>query len=348
MGAISVKLVAIVVAIIIVIAGVSAVVFMGLGGTKTVTSTTTLTQTTTVPSLTITTTTATSTSTTTATSTVTTTSITTTTSVITTTITTTITPTTTISPNITGHELFSLDWAGYVLVSDYQSPQSVITGVNGSWTVPSVSISQNSTLSYYSALWIGIGGFYDRTLIQCGTEQDSVNGQAHYSAWFEVLPQYSRTIMNFNVSPKDKIVASITLVDSTRNLWLIDLNDTNTKQAFHMNINYRSSMLSAEWIVERPTFGNQLSNLANFGSGSFSNATAVVGNKVGAIGSFPSYTIIMHDNQNNNLTNISPLTSDGLGFTVGYLPSTTLTQIMGIAVPCTAYFTQKIEKDSVF
>ena len=56
----------------------------------------------------------------------------------------------------------------------------------------------------------------------------------------------------------------------------------------------------------------------------------------------------MHDNQNNNLTNISSLTSDGLGFTVGYLPSTTLTQITRIAAPCPAYFKQKIEKDGVF
>ncbi len=355
--AISVKFVAIAVAVIIVITGVSIVMFIGLVGAKTVTatSTTTSTETTTVPYLTTTTATVTSTttitpttSTATATSTVTTTSVTTTTSLVTTTITTTVTPTTTISPNITGNEVLSLDWAGYVVVSDYQNPQSVITGVNGSWIVPSVSISQNNTLSYYSALWIGIGGFTDRTLIQCGTEQDSVNGQAQYFAWFELLPMYSRTIMNFNVSPGDKIVASITLVDPTRDLWLINLNDTTTTQAFHQNVFYRSSMLSAEWIVERPTFGNQLSNLTNFGSASFSNATAIVGNKVGAIGSFPYYVTIMHDSQNNNLTNISPLTSDGLGFTVDYLPNTTLTQITGIAVPYLAYFALESGKDDMF
>jgi hypothetical protein len=56
----------------------------------------------------------------------------------------------------------------------------------------------------------------------------------------------------------------------------------------------------------------------------------------------------MHDSQNNTLTNISPLTSDGLGFTVGYLQNTTLTQITGIAVTYLAYFTLEIGKDDMF
>jgi len=62
-------------------------------------------------------------------------------------------------------------------------------------------------------VWIGIGGSQlaalDRTLIQCGTEQDFTGGQFQYSCWYELLPQASRNIMAINTLPGDLIQASI-------------------------------------------------------------------------------------------------------------------------------------------
>jgi len=72
----------------------------------------------------------------------------------------------------------SLGWSGYVVTSDALLEQPVVTGVNGSWTVPEVALSTDDA---YSSAWIGIGGHLDSTLIQCGTEHDSVKGKTHYS-----------------------------------------------------------------------------------------------------------------------------------------------------------------------
>ena len=73
------------------------------------------------------------------------------------------------------------NWAGYVVASDLQNPQSAVVGVSGSWTVPAVT---DIGIDAFSAIWIGIGGQFDRTLIQAGTEQDFVGGQAQYSVWY--------------------------------------------------------------------------------------------------------------------------------------------------------------------
>ena len=55
------------------------------------------------------------------------------------------------------------NWAGYIVASDLQNPQSSVTSVTASWIVPTVTISSQDT---FSAVWIGIGGFFDNTPIK--------------------------------------------------------------------------------------------------------------------------------------------------------------------------------------
>jgi hypothetical protein len=88
----------------------------------------------------------------------------------------------TSSPN---QSLISLDWAGYSVASDLINPQPEVTSINASWTVPVINVSIGDS---FCATWIGVGGQFDDTLIQVGTEQDSIDGQATYSAWYELLP----------------------------------------------------------------------------------------------------------------------------------------------------------------
>ena len=83
------------------------------------------------------------------------------------------------------------NWASYIVASDHQNPQPVTTGISAEWTVPEVSpSSQNDT---FSAIWIGIGGLFsgDGTLIQVGSEQDSIAGVSDYFVWYELLPDTS-------------------------------------------------------------------------------------------------------------------------------------------------------------
>ncbi len=210
-----------------------------------------------------------------------------------------------------------LNWGGYSVANNFSSPKPVVTGVSGSWTVPQVKVSQNDT---FSAIWVGIGGFFGHTLIQTGTEQDSINGTVYYSAWYELLPSDSVTITTIEVSAGDTMKASINLVNSALNMWSIEVTDLSNGQSFSQDVFYDSSRLSAEWIVERPDVDNVVSEIADFGSITISNCTAVVNNQVGAFGYFPSVRLFMYNTEGTRLANVSNY-NDGSSFTVTYLTS---------------------------
>ncbi len=220
--------------------------------------------------------------------------------------------------------LVSLDWSGYVVVSDFSNPQSVVIGVNGSWNVPQVTVSQADK---FSAAWIGIGGYLESTLIQAGTEHDSIDGTSVYSVWYELLPNESITIDGMNVSPGDGIQASIRLVDSVTNKWSIQIADVTTNQAFTQNVFYNSSRSSAEWIVERPYVNNTLSSLADFNTVTFTGASVTMNNSAGTISNFPFSQVIMHNRQNAELVTVSRLSSRGSSFTVNYLTTPLASQL---------------------
>ena len=205
--------------------------------------------------------------------------------------------------------LVSFDWSGFGVSSNVLLPSPSVTNISGSWTVPTVTVSRFDT---FSAAWIGVGGQGDPTLIQVGSQHDSVAGQASYALWYEMLPADSVTIPMIVVSPGDRISATITLVDSNTNQWLIKISDDTTGKLFSQLFNYNSSRLTAEWIVERPTVNNQLSNLANFGSVTFNNIQATVGGKTGTLIAFPNYEIFMQDRQNRNLVTISSFSQGGI------------------------------------
>ncbi len=119
----------------------------------------------------------------------------------------TITPMPTASPSstpeaITDEAIYkSVNWAGYIATTDLQNPQPNVTAISASWTIPTIELSTDDT---FSAVWIGIGGRYDQTLIQCGTEQRIVNGRLSYSVWYELLPENIIKIRNYNVHPGDQ------------------------------------------------------------------------------------------------------------------------------------------------
>jgi hypothetical protein len=217
--------------------------------------------------------------------------------------------------NPPSQQLTSSNWSGYCVVSDLNSPQPEVTSVSASWTVPAVSVSMGDS---YSAAWVGVGGQYDRTLIQVGTEQDSMNGRATFSVWYELVPLSIVRIDSSGVSPGDKITASVSLSDRATNTWLIEINDATDGQSFSKSLIYASSMLSAEWIVEAPTLGNRVATLANFGQITFADCKATIGSETGTISSFPSNQITLNSHQNKALTTVSAFTSEGSSFTVTY------------------------------
>jgi hypothetical protein len=224
----------------------------------------------------------------------------------------------TFTSNPQGHSIASTDWAGYLVTPDLENPQEQVIGINASWTVPRIGVFSNDA---YSSAWIGIGGHSEKTLIQVGTEHDSLNGQEYYSAWYEMLPDDAIRITSMSVSPGDLITASITLVNSDTNEWAIRINDFTQDKGFYRTFIYNSSRLSAEWIVERPHVNDEITLLANFGTMTFKDSYATVGDNVGKIASFPYSQVIMTTDLGLQLASVSLLNADGASFNVTYMSS---------------------------
>jgi len=210
----------------------------------------------------------------------------------------------------------SSDWSGYTVASNMLLPQPLVSAVSGSWIVPSVEVSKGDT---FTAVWIGVGGQFDNSLIQVGTEQDSVNGQRSYSAWYEILPNYALGIETLTVSPGDKINASISLIDANTLLWSISIADLSTGQEYRNSLRYNSSRLTAEWIVERPTLNNSITNLANFSHVTFTNMNAVINNINGGVDKFSFSRLTMLDRQNNPLVSVSQYSPQKRSFSITFL-----------------------------
>jgi hypothetical protein len=96
---------------------------------------------------------------------------------------------------------------------------------------------------------------------------------------------------------------------------------------FEKNFFYNSSMLSVEWIVERPTLNNRISTLADFGRLTFINAYATIGNRSETTGDFPYYVMVMSNRMNIAQVTVTSLVSNNSGFNVDYLPGSTTTII---------------------
>lgn len=232
--------------------------------------------------------------------------------------------------NIRINNVGSLNWAGYASATNFTSPQPSVNIVNASWVVQAASKTSSST---YSSQWLGIGGYFanDNSLIQTGTESDYYSGSSHYSAWWELIPAGATTISGFQVSPGDIMSASITLLNKTGNSWLITIKDVTKNEVFTKTVTYGSSMLSAEYVEERPELCNifgscSLATLANFGtayygydySGISGTELAAYGANGIALGSAPNQAITMYSSSGPAIATPSALTSDGTSFLVAY------------------------------
>ena len=205
------------------------------------------------------------------------------------------------APRGAGH---SRNWSGYEVTGGNY------TGVNGTWTVPQVSPSSAGA----DAAWVGIGGVQSRDLIQAGTEATATaNGRVRYDAWVEMLPQVSHPVP-LAVSPGDSV--SVSINEQAAGQWLINFKNNTTGQAYQVGEQYQSSHSSAEWVEEAPSGGRQVLPLDNFGSVSFSNATAVKNGQAVNIAKAGGQAITMITNAGQPQATPSALGTDGQSFTV--------------------------------
>lgn len=224
----------------------------------------------------------------------------------------TIAPTTTAasSSDVTSN------WAGYVASSGTYS------GVSGSWNVPSVSGSGDTSAD---ATWVGIGGVSTDDLIQVGTQNVvSPNGSVESSAFYEMLPDTSITIPNVSLSAGDAITASI--ANDGGDQWTITLKDTTNGESYSTVVSYDSSESSAEWIEEDPSDGASQIPLDNFGTVTITNGSAMMnGSKTSILGSGAQAATMAND-EGQPLISVSALTGSA-SFSVTRTSATTVAAI---------------------
>ena len=176
----------------------------------------------------------------------------------------------------------STNWSGYVAANNLSHPTTgSVSTVTGSWIVPML---HSSTITTYSASWVGIDGFSSGTVEQIGTEQEWVGRSQQNYAWFEMYPSGAYEIVGFPVNVGDLITASVHYQGS--NIFQLTIENVTRRVYFNVPTSYThsSSALrnSAEWIMEAPYYEGVLP-LANFGNATFLNCTATINGVTGAI-----------------------------------------------------------------
>jgi Peptidase A4 family len=201
-----------------------------------------------------------------------------------------------------------------------------VSAVSGSWVVPTVTGSGSGTT--YSAVWVGIDGYSDSTVEQLGTEQDVENGKAVYQAWWEMYSsgdgQPEQVISGMTIKPGDSISASVQYLNSGTHSGQFELSITDSTESETFTTYETSSAVqsptasrsSAEWIIEAPTVGSGVAALANFGSVTFTNASATIDGVTGPINdsAWQSQAINIATSSGTLQDTTSELTDSGTSF----------------------------------
>ncbi len=211
----------------------------------------------------------------------------------------------------------STNWAGYAATP---SSDSSFTSVSGAWTEPQTTCA--SSTQTYSAVWVGLGGYNTNAsaLEQIGTEADcTASGAARYSSWYELVPAGPVNV-SIKIRPGDRIVASVTVQSHGVTLRLRDL--TSGKRFSTTRRVTKIDDSSAEWIVEAPSVCVTAQScttlpLTNFGTASFTSATAIADGHTGTIDD-PDWSA-------NELELQQSLTSGGPAFRRPYSSTNTIT-----------------------
>jgi hypothetical protein len=199
----------------------------------------------------------------------------------------------------------SRNWSGYA------ARGGTFTSVSAMWTVPTLALEGPFGAD---AAWVGIGGIRGRDLIQAGTQQSaSGTGSVTYQAWIEMLPEASQTVP-LTVLPGESVTVSVD--QQSGDTWLIAFTNLTSGQTLQRTLQYSSSLSSAEWIEEAPSTRRRVLPISQFGSLTFSSASAVRDGQSLTIADLGAQAISLVDNVGRALAIPTPLNPDGASFTV--------------------------------
>lgn len=185
----------------------------------------------------------------------------------------------------------STNWAGYAV----STSNGAVSAVQGTFVVPKFHGSCSGAYNFSAAaFWVGIDGFSSGTVEQTGVAIECYSvlyvSAVTYFAWYEFYPS-AMVVLSMTISPGDTVHAKVSYSSSTYTISLADASTGNSYTSSFTGVSANRS--SAEWIAEAPSSSSGILPLVDFGSVSFSKATATVSGSSHPIGSYASYQLTM-------------------------------------------------------
>jgi len=168
----------------------------------------------------------------------------------------------------------SSNWSGLEAHSTTKHNYSAVTA---NWNVPAIVLASSDGETDYSSFWVGLDGDGTKDLVQAGTEQDAVEFLgilfSDSYAWSELLPNQPTEQEVFSVDAGDDMSVEVWIGTGSGapnpngkygSFRIIDYTQNN-ESTFYVPLNGTTyNGTEAEWIMERPTVGGSLPELASY------------------------------------------------------------------------------------
>lgn len=214
--------------------------------------------------------------------------------------------------NGTSHEEYSSNWAGAVLIG------TGYTAVTAEFTVPTPKLPTGASSSeqYCASAWVGIDGDTCSTaILQTGVDFCIQGSTVTYDAWYEWYPDYAYDFSGISISAGDKIKVTVDATSKTAGTAVIENVSTgkSVTHTFTGGVDGDLCEYNAEWIVEDFESNGELVPFVDFGTVTFSSASATKSGK--SVG--PSGATLMDIKQSSSVLTSSSLS--GSSVTVEYV-----------------------------
>ncbi|KAK6220571.1 hypothetical protein LQW54_002016 [Pestalotiopsis sp. IQ-011] len=196
--------------------------------------------------------------------------------------------------NETAHVDYSTNWAGAVLIG------TGYTSVTAEIVVPTPETPSggSSRTEYAASAWVGIDSFPET-----GVDFYVEGSEVAFDAWYEWYPDYAYDFSGITIAAGDTIKMTVTATSKSAGTAVIE-NVTKGTTVTHSFSGETDTLCetNAEWIVEDFSSGNSLVPFADFGTVTFTDASATTSS--GTVG-VSDATIIDIKQSNEVLTECS-------------------------------------------
>jgi hypothetical protein len=213
---------------------------------------------------------------------------------------------------VSGSELSgSLNWSGYVAGTGPKT--ETFKTITSTYVQPAVTCPVSGA---FTVFWVGLDGWNSETVEQDGTAAACNGKTPEYFAWWEMFPTNSIQ-PTIAIAPGDMIQATVKFSGKK---YTLTVKDKTKKKTVTVHEECAAGLTckrnSAEWIVERPSFGgSDFAPLADWGTMMLAKDKASTSSKARSISAFPNTAVEMVNNSDTaELATVGPLNSAGNSF----------------------------------